>query len=468
MAQRSDPPPSSSASTALPTGKFGRFMKLSALSAGASTRYVGQLVKGVFQDAASREASLFQAHLTTVREAVEVMDQLKGAVMKVGQLISVTHEGGLLPPELSEVFAKLQHQASTLPFSMIQQRIEQELGRPLEHSFDTIDPTPLAAASIGQVHSARLRSGQAVVVKVQYPGVDESVDSDLWHVRTLLKSTGLLGRAGEADLLFHEVRARMLEELNYLQELENLQQFRAYFAADERLMIPAAEQQLCTRRLLVLHRLDGLTLEEVLALKPEQTWRNQLGETLFELMLIQLALFQTLHADPQLGNYRFREDGRVILYDFGCVKRFDDRFLMPYLAMMDAGIRRDEAGLAEAFSALGILPPNHAEGLALLMRFCDLVFEPLRRTPYRFEDDAHIFKEVKRMAGQFLAWPEIQAHPDLVYLHRTYFGVYFILTRLRAEGDWQGIFYRIYAQAQARWRAAEEAEAPVNRRAAGG
>lgn len=456
MADKSSYTGTAAGTSMMPSSRLGRFMKLSALSAGASTRYVGQLVKGVFQDKESRDASLFQAHLTTVREAVEVMDQLKGAVMKVGQLISVTHEGGILPTELSEVFAKLQHQASTLPFPLIQKRIEEELGKPLECVFEWLDETPLAAASIGQVHAARLLSGQPVVVKVQYPGVDESVESDLWHVRTLLKSTGLLGRSGEADLLFDEVRARMLEELNYLEELQNLQQFRAFFAHDARVLLPEPLASHCTRRLLVLSRIDGLTLEEVLSLHPEPAWRNRLGETLFELMLTQLALFQTLHADPQLGNFRFLEDGRIILYDFGCVKRFEAPFLKPYLAMMDAGIRRDERGLAHAFEALGILPPQHKEGLALLLRFCDLVFEPLRRTPYRFEEDAHIFKDVKRMATQFLAWPEIQAHPDLVYLHRTYFGIYFILTRLRAEGDWQGIFYRLYAQAQAQWQVTEE------------
>jgi len=426
----------------IPTGRISRFMKLSALSAGASTRYFGQRVRGMFQEPEARAEAMLKTHMKTAQKTVEVMGNLKGAVMKVGQMISFNADNGVLPPELTSVFGRLQSQAPTLPYPSIRAQIVRELKEPPEKLFASFDEQPMAAASLGQVHAARLHSGEEVVVKIQYPGIDKTIESDLWQLRSVFKASGLVGRAAEAELIFQEVKERLTEELDYELEAKNLLQFREFFADDPRILIPRYIPELSSRRVLTMERMDGLELEQVLALHPEQAWRNALGATLYDLLLRQLIELRRLHADPQLGNFRFLEDGRVIMLDLGCVKSFDDAFMEPYLDSIEARIRGDRDWMARCLSDLGVLPEGNDAARELIFEFADLVMRPLLEVPYRFADDGQVISELKAIAPRFLAFPEVQGHPDLVFLHRTYLGFFFIVSRLRAEGDWQTIFFQ--------------------------
>ncbi len=434
----------------IPTGRFSRFMRLSALSAGASTRYLGQKMKGLFLNREARARGLMEAHRKTAEKTVEVMGQLKGAVMKVGQMISLHPEDGILPQELTQAFARLQSQAPTLPYPSIRAQIERELGSPPEALFAQFDEHPMAAASLGQVHGARLPTGEDVAVKIQYPGIDETVKSDLWQLRRLMQASGLVGRKAEADLVFRELTERLTEELDYEREAANLVAFRRFFASNPALLIPGVHPELSSRRVLTMERLEGYTLSDILARHPDRAWRNRLGRTLFSLLLDQLMDFRQLHADPQFGNYLFLDDGRIILLDFGCVKRFDDRFMAPYLDLVEAAVARDKARMAVQLAELGILEPGHSVALDLILAFTDVVLEPMRRAPYRFGDTAGMLRRIRDMAPRFLAHPEIRMHPDMVYLHRTFAGLFFLLSRLEAEADWWSMFLEHRARSRPR------------------
>jgi predicted unusual protein kinase regulating ubiquinone biosynthesis (AarF/ABC1/UbiB family) len=426
----------------IPTGRLSRFMKLSALSAGASSRYLGNKVKGLFQEPEARAEAMLRSHLKTAQKTVEVMGNLKGAVMKVGQMISLNPENSIIPPELTAAFNRLQSQAPTLPYASIQEQIVKELGRPPEELFAWFDERPMAAASLGQVHAARLPSGDEVVVKIQYPGIDKTVESDLWHLRTLFKASGFLGRAAEAEKMFEEVRRRLVEELDYTREAQNLIDFRKFFERHPRVLIPRHYSEFSSERVLTMERMPGMTLEEVLARHPEQSWRNQLGIDLFELLMLQMMDFRRMHADPQLGNFRFLDDGRVVMLDLGCVKCFEDDFLQPYLEVIEAGIARDRRWLARSLADLGIVPEGDEPALKLIWEFLEVVLEPLQVRPYRYVNDGKLIDRLKAIGPRFLAYPEIQGHPDLVYLHRTYAGLYYIMTVLEAEADWWALFLK--------------------------
>ncbi len=436
-----------SSETQIPTGRFKRFMKLSALTANTSTRYLGQRLRGLLQDRETRARSMLETHRRTAERAVEVMGELKGAVMKVGQMVSLHPEDGILPPELTRAFSRLQSHAPTLPYPAIRRQVEQELGAPPDKLFARFDPHPMAAASLGQVHAATLSTGAEVVVKVQYPGIGETIESDLWQLRKVLGATGLVGRKDEADLVFSELKDRLAEELDYEQEAANMARFRHYFAGHHAIKVPADHPEFSSRRVLTMERLDGLELEHVLLRHPDRAWRDRLGRRVFDLLLEQMFHFRCLHADPQLGNFRFLDDGTIILLDFGCVKRLDERFIVPYLDLVHAAVTGDEERMQTHLAELGVLEPGRPEAFALVVEFSRVVLEPLRSSPYQFGDAAGMLRRLRALAPRFLAHPEIRAHPDMVYLHRTLAGMFFMLCRIEARADWWGIFLQHRARA---------------------
>lgn len=330
-----------------------RVMKLAGMTLSVASGYAQHRIKGLFISTQNRDDELSDLYLTVGKEIAETLSELKGAAMKVGQIASQAK--GLLPPEISQALEKLQKAASPLPFNVMRQQIERELDAPLDALFTWIEEKPFAAASIGQVHRAQTKDGRDVIVKAQYPGVMQSCDSDLLQLRVLLQAGRLVKIRGQVlDALFDEIRERIHEELDYINEAHNIRFFRQCHRDDEHILIPDVIDELSTKHILTLTYEPGDAINEVKPPRYSQRVINQLGRRLFRTLAKQLFLFHVIHADPQPGNFAFRPDGTLVVYDFGCVKKLKPEIVDAYRAGTQAFLEADYRRLDEAMVKLGI------------------------------------------------------------------------------------------------------------------
>lgn len=332
------------------TTRRGRFLKLAGMTASVAGQYAGQRARRLIGQESDEARSRQYARMAD--EIVDTLGELKGAVMKVGQVASQTQD--FLPKEFSDALQRLQKEAPPMPFEIIRQQIENELGQSVDVLFSSLQETPYAAASIGQVHRAQLKDGTEVVVKVQYPGVAESCDSDLRQLRMALRLGGLLRMPKEsADRLFEEIRVRLREELDYTNEAENIRRFRAYHERHPWVRIPQVIDSHSTRHVLTLELVEGDDLKAVTPERYDQDAINLLGEHLFITMADELFDFQCIHGDPHAGNFAFRPDGTLILYDFGCVKSLRPAVVASYRQAVIAALDEDYSALDRHLIDLG-------------------------------------------------------------------------------------------------------------------
>src|ERR1700712_3115549 len=289
-----------------PPAGGSRFFKLAGMTAAVAGGYAKDRVKRMFQ---SEEQAAQDQKLSMERmgaRIVSTLGELKGAAMKMGQMASMAAD--LLPKELGDALQSLQEAAPPVEFSVIEAQIQAEFDQPLALLFDSFDPVPFASASIGQVHRAVV-DGQPVVCKVQYPGVDKAVDSDMRHLKFALLASGLLRvDKKRLDESFNEISERMHEEFDYCNESDNVRAFRAYHAGDPTVVIPEVIGHRSSKRVLTLGYVEGDGLRDLDALGYTAEQRDACGRNLWRLMESQIFDFGTIHADPNPANSAFRRD----------------------------------------------------------------------------------------------------------------------------------------------------------------
>jgi len=304
-----------------PRGKISRWLKLMGMTTSVATRYTGLRILGAlgFSERARKRLPLTNAKVGA--RIARTLGELKGPVMKMGQMASLSTD--LLPREIAEPLAALRKDAPPVPFDVIADQIEAELGAPPEALFRSFDRAPHAAASIGQVHRAVTDDGREVAVKVQYPGVDRSVRADLSHMRFAFKASGMTRQRPEAfERIFEELRLRLEEELDYTHEAENVRLLGAFHEGDPFVSVPKVVGERSAQRVLTLSFEDGDPIEA--ARTYPQEVRDLIGERLMRLLFSEIFRLGALHADPNPANFAFRADGSFALYDFGAVKRFTE------------------------------------------------------------------------------------------------------------------------------------------------
>ncbi len=330
-----------------------RLWKLASMTASVAGDYARNRVRGAF-GVQEDEASLRRR---AGERVASTLGELKGAAMKVGQMASAAKE--LLPPEVAEAMASLQKDAPPMDYEVIAEQIEAELGAAPEVLFRSFERTPFASASVGQVHRAVTDDGREVVVKVQYPGVDGAVDSDLAQVKLALRLGGLITIEKEhLDAVFDELRDRLHEELDYCNEADNVRTFRAFHSQHDWLVVPDVVGERSSKRVLTLTYEPGHHMDELL--NEPQELRDLIGTRVTRMICSQLFELQCVHADPNPANLAWRPDGTVVLYDFGCVKSYDDDMLQAIRDILNAADTRDYPGLDSAMIRLGPLRPEHA------------------------------------------------------------------------------------------------------------
>jgi predicted unusual protein kinase regulating ubiquinone biosynthesis (AarF/ABC1/UbiB family) len=306
---------------AVPSGRFGRMLKLGALSARVTANSLVGKATGLF--AADEEAHRQQLMEKNARQIVDVLGQLKGASMKVGQLLSADPE--LTPPGFADMLSGLQRSAPPMTFNTVRAQIEGALDRPLDAVFSYLDPEPLGSASIGQVHKARLRSGEEVAVKVQYPGVAAALESDLRSLSSVMGYGRAVVERERLDEYMSEIRLILEQEADYELEARTLARWSTLLQQRPGLRCPRPFPEWTRKNVLTMELVRGEKLDDALNRLPEGPDRQRLLESWVHTFSWMFHEVHELHADPHPGNFLLDEGGLVLL-DFGCTKQFEPAF----------------------------------------------------------------------------------------------------------------------------------------------
>jgi predicted unusual protein kinase regulating ubiquinone biosynthesis (AarF/ABC1/UbiB family) len=382
---------------------------------------------------------------------VELLGRSKGALMKVGQLMSFVSLGSAMPEENRALFeaamSKLQANAPPMAPELAAQVLESELGAGPDALFAAFDPIPLAAASIGQVHAGRLHDGTEVAVKIQYPGVAAAIDADLRNteliavllqlVRSFVPGVTRLDPRAIAD----EISERVLEELDYVTEAKNQTLFARAYEGHPFIHVPKVVDELSTSRILTQELARGTNWHE--ALRAERALRDSWGEAIYRFFFGSLRRFGAFYADPHPGNYLFHEDGTVTFLDFGCVKFFSALQVEQLTAVIKSVARQNADGIREALITTGVFDSASApspEEVAEWYRGPLEFFEgPQPVTLNRERLAASIRAQYSPVGPSGSVVRRMQTPGEWVFLSRIDLGLLSVLTALEATNDWLAI-----------------------------
>jgi predicted unusual protein kinase regulating ubiquinone biosynthesis (AarF/ABC1/UbiB family) len=424
---------------AVPRARLTRLARVGSLSARLATSAAGARLRRLVTRR-SRRAAYDEARRRRDAEAVtRAMGEMKGAFMKLGQMLSFVSDA--VPPEYRTALASLQAKAPPLGFAAIRAVVEEELGAPLERRFARFDPAPIASASIGQVHRARLPGGEDVAVKVQYPGVAQAIGADLANVSVLYRAVALMYPALDPGPVVAELRARIGEELDYRREAASQEAFRSLYAEHPFIRVPRVFATHSSTRVLTSELVSGETFAEVAAGDPGR--RARFAEILYRFVFGSIIRFSVFNGDPHPGNYLFTPRGEVVFLDFGCVKHFPDPMIQRWRRLVVSHLEgrvEDFRALACQLGFIGADSPIDGE---LLYDYFAYFYEPFARDrPFTFtpEYNARSLGMVFRPSGRFAGLSkQLNMPPDFVFVNRIQWGVYSILGALGATGNWHRI-----------------------------
>ncbi|MGH2952729.1 MAG: ABC1 kinase family protein [Solirubrobacterales bacterium] len=340
----------------IPKGRVRRSAKLGTALSGQAARYAGTKAASVARSDEEAAEKLEARHLQTALKMVSILGEMKGAAMKIGQLASFV-DTEFLPPEYAEIYqeelSKLRTSAPPMPWKKVSKVLDEEWGEPCMEHFAEFDEEAFAAASIGQVHRARLIDGREVAVKIQYPGVAEALESDLRNAGVLVRLARGLAPGLDAKAVAAELRERVMEELDYEFEAQNQRSFARAYRGHPFIYVPDVITRLSRRRVLVTELVEGLQFDQVKQLDHEQ--RSRFGEIVFRFCYGSIYHLQHFNADAHPGNYILLDDGKVAFLDFGMTKKLDIEQIELEQRAVDAAARKDPEGLRQALHDLGFV-----------------------------------------------------------------------------------------------------------------
>ncbi|WP_180035644.1 MULTISPECIES: AarF/ABC1/UbiB kinase family protein [unclassified Acinetobacter] len=414
-----------------------RFMKLASMTASIATKTVSNSIRNITADEEQKNASRSKLFQDIGLQIADTLGEMKGAVMKVGQIASQYKD--IFPPEVAKAISKLQRQAPAMPFAEIKAQVEQELGKPLAQIFKSFEEQPFAAASIGQVHKAVLPNGQQVVVKVQYPGVEEACESDLKQVRLALRLMGVLKIDRKLqNKLFREIQDSLDNELNYEIEAQNLDVARAFHSAlDDKIIIPQVYKDYSSRHILTLSLELGDSIET--ASTWSQETRNALGRRLFRAIGREIFFLKRFHCDPHPGNFAFREDGSVIVYDYGGVKTLSPEIVSHFKQLINAARKHDIPLMEQQLDALHSLNELGKFPVDLYEQWLEVLMRPLT-TQYDFAENSAHHDGVELIKPSLKYWDVFKPSPDTLMVNRTVSGHYWNLIHLKVNDNLNDLF----------------------------
>lgn len=415
-----------------PSSRFERGARLARTGAKVGANYAKRhLQKKLGKQSDAEAESKF--HRDNARQIYNEFAKLRGTALKLAQTISI--DGSMVPEEFADVMAEAQYSVPPISKAYVRRIIQHELGKPPEQIFDNFEHEAFAAASLGQVHRARLKDGTNVAVKVQYPNVRETIESDLQMAKSIYKR---MVNTRKIEAYFDEIRSTLLRETDYIQEGEQIKRYHEWYTGDE-VVTPEWIPELSTSKVLTMTLLDGVHLSEFIKEHEVDTeMRDHFGQLLFNFFHAQVNEHCTLHADAHPGNFLYTNDGRLGVLDFGCVKTCPPEFFYDFLSMLPAHIDGDEEEIRRLYYKLEILveDPDQSEAEMEVYQFCrefsDHIIEPYRHAEFDFGNTEYrdrLNKLVQRASE--LAEPRGSQH--FVFLSRLLVGVYRMMMKLGAQ-----------------------------------
>lgn len=377
-----------------------------------------------------------EAARAAARELVTSLGAMKGLVMKLGQMAS--YLPGALPDEAQRVLAELQASSVAMSYEKIAEVIQAELGAPVSELFDSFDETPFAAASIGQVHRATLR-GETVAVKVQYPGIDKVLESDLSTIGFMTKMS-TFGLPIDAGALVEELRSRILDECDYALEARNQESMRALFADDSDVHIPRVIADRSSGRVLTSEFVTAMRFEEF-ARTADQATKDRAAEVIFRTCFSGLFRHGVFNGDPHPGNYLFHADGKVTFLDFGCVRRFDQEFIETWKRLARCILDDDRSAFPDRFRACGMVGKERGFDFDAQWNIAQHLYIPFKqRTPFFTYTDAYVRGGYGTLIFDNPNQRKTAMPPEWLLLNRLQWGMNAVLAKLDATGRWPDYF----------------------------
>ena len=427
------------------SGGLSRGLALAKVSMSAGAKMASHAVGNLFAAEEEKSGRYKELLISQMKSLAEELGQLKGSVMKVGQMLSVYGEH-FLPPEANAFLKGLQNRSPSLEWPVIEKALRTHISPERLAELD-IHPEPLASASLGQVHRARRRSdGEELAVKVQYPGVDQAISSDLKSLRSILSVLKFLPKGEKFDDIFAEIQKMLHQEVDYRRELELTLEYKAHLGVDPRYVIPEVYPEYSSDRVIVTHFEEGFAVDsdEVKALSQER--RNRIGWNALDLYFKEIFLWGMVQTDPHLGNYRIRignsgevpvsEQDQLVLLDFGAVQKPSPDFLKAYLDLVRGSHSQNKEQLLSAGEALGLIHPDDTEAMRMhYVELCQLIVEPFREDSEAFDwKGSDLPKRVAAKAGHFVVSLKLRAPPsEILFLDRKIGGLFTFLSVLGAK-----------------------------------
>ncbi|KAI7894549.1 ABC1 family-domain-containing protein [Mucor mucedo] len=429
----------------IPTSRFGRLWNYGTLATGMGMGAINESLKratGLSQDT-SGSVMLSE---NNVNRLVDKLSRMRGAALKMGQMLSIqgiqaSGEKSGLPPQLEEILLRVHDSANYMPQKQMEKVMAKELGTEWRSQFKEFDPIPIAAASIGQVHAATLAStGESVVIKIQYPGVAESIDSDLSNLKALVTFSNLLPRGLYLDNTIKVTKEELAWECDYIREANNAIRFKHLLEGDARYKVPSVVQDLCTKRVLVSERLQGRVLSK--AVEEPQAVRDDLGEHLLRLCLREVFSFRFMQTDPNWSNF-FYNQSQVELLDFGACREYSESFLQQYGRILMSAARDDREGVWQYSKELGFVTGYETQ----VMRDAHIDSVMVLGSPFsKNAPDIYDFQHQTITQRVRETIPVMLRHrltppPDETYgLHKKLSGAFLLCTKLGSRFDTKAVW----------------------------
>ncbi|MFY7757069.1 MAG: ABC1 kinase family protein [Flavobacterium stagni] len=418
----------------IPTSKVERALKLVGTGAKIGTNYLKYYTKKTLSGVDNKE----ELHNNNAEDIYQSLSQLKGSALKVAQMLSM--DKNLLPRAYTQQFAMSQYSAPPMSAPLVIRTFQRSNGQSPQQVFDEFSLQSSAAASIGQVHKAR-KGNQWLAVKIQYPGIADSIQSDLKLVKPMANAMFGLSEK-EMQKYFQEVEEKLLEETNYELELQRSNEMSSRCSHLPNLVFPKYYSEYSSSKVLVMDWMEGLHLKEFLDTNPSQEIKNTIAQALWDFYEFQLHHLKAIHADPHPGNFLFQPDGRVGIIDFGCIKEVPEDFYLHYFPLLIPAIRENEKVVNTLMSNIEIVFPADSTEIRKELTEAFLEMTALLSRPFEsptFHFTTEFIDSIYAKGEEIYQIPEVKkptqprGSKHALYVNRTYFGIYSMMADLNAN-----------------------------------
>ncbi|MFZ1886911.1 MAG: AarF/ABC1/UbiB kinase family protein [Candidatus Binataceae bacterium] len=427
--------------TSITQGRARRAIKMGELASQVGTSYLWNSIRRPFLSRSDQDRELLETHIRNAQRIVESSTHLRGAFMKLIQMLSMRQD--LLPGEALDVLKATQSSVPPMNYSTISDQIRREIGKRPEQLFAKFDQTAFAAASLGQVHRATTRDGREVAVKVQYPGVEKTVEQDLGNVKMLLMTLQAIGRDVmrqkiDCNAVYKELEERLREELDYLREARNMTEFGRLLADDPEIMIPSVVKELSSQRVLTMTYLDGYPLADAMGPEVDLELRQWVAHKAHAMVWRQILEFGVLHTDFHPGNYVVSYHPRLGILDFGSIRRFAPAVRKAYLKVARGIVDLDDRAIGVGMQQLGWI--ERGQDPAPMVEIIHVLFEPMM-VEREFDPAEYDSVAKATRVGEIAFEHRLYNSPaHSVFLLRALIGLEGIMRRLAVKANYREIF----------------------------